>query len=90
MYMSWNVSNGQRMKDICADAGVLLDFLPPYSPDFNPIEEAFAELKAWMRKNIQLQDTFDDFEGFIEAGLMYMANKPGNHFRSCHIEMPVQ
>ena len=52
MYMSWNVSNGQRMKDICADAGVLLDFLPPYSPDFNPIEEAFAELKAWMRKNI--------------------------------------
>ena len=90
MYMSWNVSNGQRMKDICADAGVLLDFLPSYSPDFNPIEEAFAELKAWMRKNIQLQDTFDDFEGFIEAGLMYMANKPGNHFHSCHIEMPVQ
>ena len=78
------------MKDICADAGVLLDFLPPYSPDFNPIEEAFAELKAWMRKNIQLQDTFDDFEGFIEAGLMYTANKPGNHFHSCHIEMPVQ
>ena len=50
--MSWNVSNGQRIKDMCADAGVLLDFLPPYSPDFNPIEEAFAELKIWMRKNI--------------------------------------
>ena len=78
------------MKDMCADAGVLLNFLPPYSPDFNPIEEAFAELKAWMRKNIQLQDTFDDFEGCIEAGLMYMANKTVNHFRSCHIEMPVQ
>ena len=78
------------MKDICADAVVLLDFLPPYSPDFNPIEEAFAELKAWMRKNIQLQGTFDDFEGFIEAGLMYMVNKLGNHFHSCHIEMPVQ
>ena len=73
------------MKDMYADAGVLLDFLPPYSPDFNPIEEAFAELKAWMRKNIQLQDTFDDFEGFIEAGLMYMANKLGNHFHSCDV-----
>ena len=46
------------MKDMCADAGVLLDFLPPYSPDFNLIEEAFTELKAWMKKNIQLQDIF--------------------------------
>ena len=73
---------------MCDAAGVLLDYLPPYSPDFNPIEEAFAELKAWMRKNIELQDTFDDFEGFMEAGLTYMANKPGNHFRSCHIDMP--
>ena len=28
---------------MCQEAGVLLEFLPPYSPDFNPIEEAFAE-----------------------------------------------
>lgn len=25
-------------------------FLPPYSPDFNPIENAFAKLKALLRK----------------------------------------
>ena len=25
-------------------------FLPPYSPDFNPIEKAFARLKAMLRK----------------------------------------
>ncbi|MCO5227314.1 MAG: transposase [Thermomicrobiales bacterium] len=24
-------------------------FLPPYSPDFNPIELGFAKLKAWLR-----------------------------------------
>jgi len=24
-------------------------FLPPYSPDYNPIEEVFASVKAWMR-----------------------------------------
>ena len=30
-------------------AGALLRFLPPYSPDFNPIEQAFAKLKAFMR-----------------------------------------
>ena len=26
-------------------------FLPPYSPDFNPIEEAFSSIKAWIRAN---------------------------------------
>ena len=31
-----------------ADARLL--YLPPYSPDFNPIENAFAKLKALLRK----------------------------------------
>jgi transposase len=30
-------------------AGAWLRFLPPYSPDFNPIEMAFAKLKAFLR-----------------------------------------
>jgi transposase len=70
---------------MCQDAGVRLEFLPPYSPDFNPIEEAFAELKAWLRKNNTLASSFNDFEGFLEAGLKHMANKSGKHFHSCHI-----
>ena len=31
-------------------AGARMRFLPPYSPDFNPIENAFAKLKALLRK----------------------------------------
>ena len=31
-------------------AGARLLFLPPYSPDFNPIEQAFAKIKALLRK----------------------------------------
>jgi transposase len=30
-------------------AGARLRFLPPYSPDHNPIEQAFAKIKHWMR-----------------------------------------
>jgi transposase len=30
--------------------GARVIFLPPYSPDFSPIEQAFAKLKAWLRK----------------------------------------
>jgi transposase len=28
-----------------------LEYLPPYSPDFNPIEEGFSAFKAWLRRN---------------------------------------
>jgi transposase len=31
-------------------AGATLLYLPPYSPDFNPIENAFAKLKAFLSK----------------------------------------
>ena len=31
------------------DAGAKLAFLPPYSPDLNPIEQVFAKVKHWMR-----------------------------------------
>ena len=30
-------------------AGARFWFLPPYSPDLNPIEQAFAKIKHWMR-----------------------------------------
>ena len=33
------------------EAGVRLEYLPPYSSDYNPIEESFSALKAWIRRN---------------------------------------
>ena len=41
---------GQRVRDLIESAGARLVFLPPYSPDFNPIEMAFAKIKALLRK----------------------------------------
>ena len=38
------------VRDAIAAAGALLLYLPPYSPDFNPIEMLFAKLKALLRK----------------------------------------
>ncbi|MBZ0164113.1 MAG: transposase [Notoacmeibacter sp.] len=36
--------------EIIKAAGASLRYLPPYSPDFNPIEMVFAKLKAFLRK----------------------------------------
>ena len=37
------------MRETIEAAGASLRYLPPYSPDFNPIEMAFAKLKALLR-----------------------------------------
>ena len=41
---------GGKVRDLIEGAGCKLIYLPPYSPDFNPIEEAFAKLKNLLRK----------------------------------------
>jgi transposase len=41
---------GAAVREAIEAAGAELRFLPPYSPDFNPIENAFAKLKAILRK----------------------------------------
>jgi DDE superfamily endonuclease len=32
-------------------SGMRLVYLPPYSPDYDPVEEAFSAIKAWIRAN---------------------------------------
>jgi transposase len=41
---------GPKTRELVEAAGASLFYLPPYSPDFNPIENAFAKLKALLRK----------------------------------------
>ena len=41
---------GSRVRELVEARGCESLYLPPYSPDLNPIEEAFAKLKALIRK----------------------------------------
>ncbi len=40
----------ERVKELIEGAGCELVYLPPYSPDFDPIEEAFSKIKGMLRK----------------------------------------
>jgi transposase len=44
---------GPGVEEAIARAGARLEYLPPYSPDLNPIEQAFAKLKAFVRKTAE-------------------------------------
>jgi transposase len=41
---------GERVSELLEQRGCELLYLPPYSPDLNPIEEAFGKLKCLIRK----------------------------------------
>jgi DDE superfamily endonuclease len=40
----------ERIRELLESAGCELLYLPPYSPDFSPIEEAFSKIKGLLRK----------------------------------------
>lgn len=63
-------------------AGAFLRFLPPYSPDFNPIELAFAKLKAFLRA--ARPRTFDHVCELMAAALrLFMPDECANYVRHC-------
>jgi transposase len=45
-----NAHKTDRVRDLVEARGADLVYLPPYSPDFNPIEHAWSKLKACLRK----------------------------------------
>jgi transposase len=63
-------------------AGAFLRFLPPYSPDFNPIELAFAKLKAFFRA--ARPRTFDQVCELMATALgLFMPDECANYVRHC-------
>jgi DDE superfamily endonuclease len=71
---------------MCREAGVLLIFLPPYSPDFNPIKFSFSALKVWMQRNRLLANKFSDwYEGFFHMAVQQcgMERHAKGFFQTC-------
>jgi transposase len=57
------------VRQAITDAGARLWFLPPYSPDLNPIEQAFSKIKHWMRnaQKRSIEDTWRHIGGLVET-----------------------
>jgi len=69
--------------------GAQLRFLPPYSPDFNPIELAFSKLKAFLRA--ARPRTFEQVCTLIAAALdLFTANECRNFVRHCGYRVATQ
>ena len=56
----------QRTRELIESVGCRIIFLPPYSPDLNPIEKFWANMKRWIRQQIECcQDLFQAISAFF-------------------------
>ena len=52
---------------ILSDAGILVMFLPPYSPDLNPAEELFSYVKYYLKQHDDILQSVSDPKPIIRA-----------------------
>lgn len=87
---SWHHS--VELRQMCEDAGVKLMYLPPYSPDFNPIEEFFSVLKKFIKRHWKANKDVINFDfgmylGWCVAKVGCQSSLAGAHFR--HAGFPI-
>ena len=83
-----------ELEQMCQKTGVVIARLPPYSPDFNPIETSFAMLKKWIRRYGETALAYETdgrgFQLFLHHAVLAQAGvgDPGNLFRKSYIPYP--
>lgn len=87
-----SIHRSERLEQMCAEAGVRLLKLAPYSPDMNPIEELFAEIKTYIRQQRRNHaDLFEkDFRTFLEMSVDVVGSRAESaegHFRHSGISI---
>jgi transposase InsO family protein len=83
-----SIHRSDLVKQLCLTHGIQLEYLPPYSPDLNPIEESFNALKLWVKHNIRMAYVFRDFGAFMEHALRELTDEidPVGWFVDCGYE----
>jgi transposase len=80
---------GERIKELIEGQGCQLLYLPAYSPDFNPIEEAFSKIKGLVRK-AEARTREALVEAIGKALSAVTSRDARGFFEHCGYRMPVQ
>ncbi len=77
-----SVHKGARVRQLIEDKGCQVLFLPAYSPDLSPIEEAFSKIKAFLRRTgARTREALE--EAICQALLTVTAQDAQGWFRHC-------
>lgn len=82
-----SVHKDPLIADLLAERGCALRFLPPYSPDFTPVELAISKLKTTLRRlAARTQETLD--EAITAAANEVAPNDARHWFKHCGYSLP--
>jgi transposase len=73
---------GHEVRKAIEAAGATMRFLPPYSPDFNPIEKAFSKLKALLRRAAE-RSVEALHKTIIRLARLFTPKECANFFAAC-------
>ena len=63
-----SIHKSPKVRELIQSAGCKLIYLPPYSPDLNPIETFWANMKKWIKNNVpDISNTWDALTQFFNA-----------------------
>lgn len=79
---NFTIHHNGRVRELIESKGCELLYLPTYSPDFNPIENLFAKIKAFVRK-VRPDTVKDLIQAFSDAVLTVIPSDAQHAFAHC-------
>ena len=64
-----SVYRDSRLVELAYYYGVSIEYLPPYSPDYNLIEKSFNQLKLWIKRHFSEAAMYTNFGNFLSFAI---------------------
>ena len=78
------IHHSEKIIDLVKDSGARIVYLPPYSPDLNPIELMFSLYKKTLKRECNIYDWWTSHCIALES----VSNEAAtNFFRRCHVHV---
>jgi len=75
-------ATGNALSNLLLTKNCLLAYIPPYSPDYNPIENAFGTIKFYLKDRPQLYRT-NPIQAILQASQKITSNQAAGWFQLC-------
>ena len=76
------IHHDEYLVNLVESVGCKIIYLPPYSPDFNPIETAFSSIKSWLKRHRSyVEEWFDPYFALTIACAQITSNMAHSYFQ---------
>ena len=75
-----SIHHVEEVKHELESVGILVIYLPPYSPDFNPCEEMFSYVKYYLKDHDEILQCIDEPEEILKSAFVSVTESQSNNW----------